>query len=276
MEYRNRQALITGASSGIGAAFARALATRGMHLCLTALPAETTQLEALRAELAPQGVRIELVPVDLAQREGPSQLQAAVDALGFEPELLVNSAGIGGGGDFATAPLARQLGMIHVNVEALVGLTGLYLPRLVARGEGGIINVVSTSAFDPVPYLAVYAASKAFVLRFSEALWAENHRRGVRVIALCPGPVQTAFHVTSGDTETYEGVRRSVRQRYLPVERVVEAGLHGLEHDKPTVVKRLPGVAVLYYAATGIGKLMPRTMRLTTNERLNRWYFSGE
>ncbi|HET7034182.1 MAG TPA: SDR family oxidoreductase [Thermomicrobiaceae bacterium] len=274
MEYRGRNALITGASSGIGEAFARELAARGMALLLTAYPAEEARLQAIGQELRDRhGVRVEVVPLDLSEREGAARLQAGADALGFEPDLLVNSAGLGAGGDFASAPLDRQLTMIHVNVEALVALCGLYLPRLAARRDGSIINIVSTSAFEPMPYMAVYAASKAFVLRFSEALWAENHRRGVRVVALCPGPVQTAFHQAAGAGEPGSGLRRGARRRYLTAEHVVEAGLNGLERDRPTVVRRAPGLAPLYYGATVVGRLAPRRLRLMTSERLNRWYF---
>ncbi len=215
-----------------------------------------------------------MVTADLADPDGPRALQARADELKFEPDLLVNNAGIGGGGDFASAPLKREILMIRVNAEALVALCGLYLPRMVARSNGAIVNVASTSAFEPMPYMATYAATKAFVLRFSEALWAENHRTGVKVVAICPGPVATEFHQKSGETEEATGVRKGVRQRYLTVESVVLAALEGLEQDKPTVVKRVSGLAVLYHAATAIGKLAPRKRQLITAERLNRWYFN--
>jgi short-subunit dehydrogenase len=277
MKYQGRRALVTGASSGIGEQFARELAARGMSVLLNALPREEAHLLALRDELvAKHDVRVEVVPVDLAERDGPSKLQVRADTLEFEPDLLVNSAGMGGGGDFASAPLNREMTMIHVNIEALVGLCGLYLPRMIARSNGAIINIASTSAFEPMPYMAVYAASKAFVLRFSEALWAENHRHGVKVVALCPGPVATAFHREAGDTEVATGVREKVQRRYLTAESVVTAGLEGLENDQPTVVKRVSSLAALYHAATAVRKLAPRRRQLMTSERLNRWYFKQQ
>ncbi|HEU4656981.1 MAG TPA: SDR family NAD(P)-dependent oxidoreductase, partial [Capillimicrobium sp.] len=186
---RGDSALITGASSGIGETFARTLAARGVDLLLTAHPAESRRLEEIAAELGDRhGVRCVAVPADLAERDGPDRLRAAADAAGFEPDLLVNNAGVGYAGRFHELGLADQLRMLHVNVEALVALTGLYAPRMVERGGGAIVNVASTAAFQPVPYFSVYAASKAFVVRLSEALWAELHEAGVRVVAVCSGP----------------------------------------------------------------------------------------
>jgi short-subunit dehydrogenase len=190
-----KTALVTGASSGIGEAFARNLAGQGVAILVTALPAESERLRALASELSMRNhVRTEVVTLDLAGRDAAWQLQAAADELAFEPDMLVNSAGIGAGGVFAGEPLERHLDMIHLNVEALVSLTGLYLPRMVNRRRGIVVNIASTAAFAPMPYLAVYAASKSFVLNFSQALWAYYHRRGVRFLAVCPGPVASRFH----------------------------------------------------------------------------------
>ena len=275
VQYQNQKALITGASSGIGEGFARELARRGMSLLLTALPAEQERLEAIQNELvARHGVQVEVVTVDLADPNGPTQLQQAADARSFEPNLLVNSAGIGSGGLFSDLPVDQQTAVVRVNVEAVVALCGLYLPRMVARTQGAIINLASTSAFEPMPYMATYAASKAFVLRFSEALWAENHHRGVRVVAVCPAPVMTRLqHSFDTDTRASE-VRKQVTRRYLTVEDVVAASLNGLERDHPTVVLRLPGLKVLYYLSSAVGIFLPRGRWLMLTERLIRWYGS--
>ena len=272
MKYRGRSAFITGASSGLGEAFARALAQRGMAVLLTALPEDQSRLRTLAAELtARHPIRAEIVAVDLAERDAARRLQAAADELDFEPDLLVNSAGLGAVGSFFQVPLERQLDIIRINVEALVALTGLYLPRMVDRHDGAVLNVASTAAFEPIPYLAVYAASKAFVVNFSEALWAEHHRHGVRVVALCPGPLaDTGFRERAGGAPP-TGIRRHAPQ--IAREAVVASALRALEQDRPTVVRRVPGLAVAYYVATLAGTFTPRRLRLLVTERLYRWYF---
>ena len=255
-----RAALVTGASSGIGEAFAQALAARGTSLLLAARSED--RLRALANDLAARhDLRVEVVPVDLADRDGPRRLQAAADERGFEPDLVVNNAGLGRLGRFVEGPLERQLEMVHLNVEALVALTGLYLPRMVARRSGAILNVASTAAFQPLPHFAVYAASKAFVMSFSAALWAEHRRDGVRVMALCPGPV--------ADTRFGEGGANESRffhdVRAMPREAVVEYALRALDHNKPIATpglsNRLIGLAV---------NAFPRRLQLTLSEHMFR------
>jgi len=271
---RGEAALITGASSGIGESFARNLAGRGVNLLLTALPDEHSQLRELADDLAARhAVRCLTVPMDLGMRDGPDRLLAAADAQGFEPDLLVNSAGVGDSGRFADATLERQLQMVHVNVEALVRLTGLYLPRMAARGAGAVINVASTAAFQPLPYFAVYAASKAFVLSFGEGLWAEHRRTGVRVTTVCSGPVSTPFHGSAAADKPPAGVKGFLKRRYMTSERVVETALAALERDQPMVVLRMPLVGLLYYPAALARGFVPLRARLRVSERLNRWYF---
>jgi uncharacterized protein len=271
---RGEQALVTGASSGIGEAFARTLAARGANLLLTGLPDEQGRLEELAAELTDRhAVRCVAVAMDLGVRDGPDRLLAAADAHAFEPDLLVNSAGVGASGRFAEASLDGQLRMVHVNVEALVRLTGLYLPRMVARGSGAVINVASTAAFQPLPYFAVYAASKAFVLSFGEGLWAEHRRAGVRVTTVCSGPVATPFHGSRGDDDAPAGAKGFLKRRYMTAERVVDAALSALESDRPRVVLRIPLVGLLYHPAALARGLVPLRARLRVSERLNRWYF---
>ena len=256
-------ALVTGASSGIGEAFARALAAHSVDLLLTSLPEDQAALTGIARELSAQHrVRAEVVTADLSDPAGAVCLMEAVDALAFEPDTLVNSAGFGVIGRFDQAPLERQLAMIRVNVEALVALTGRYLPRMVARRQGTIINVASTAGLMPVPYFAAYAASKAFVVSFSEALWAENRAHGVRVVAACPGPVGTRFHERAAGED--------LRSR-LQVSAVVQAAFKALERGRPVVVQRVLPFGAVFAALSA--PVAPRRLRLLAIHRIARWFF---
>jgi short-subunit dehydrogenase len=190
--------LITGASGGIGEEFARRLAGRGDDLLLVARSGE--KLLALCDELGrAHGVRCQHVALDLTQGGARRRLFAEARSRGLEVATLVNNAGFGSMGDFASLDPARELNMIELNVAALVELTHLFLAPMRERGGGAIINVASTAAFQPVPYMATYAATKAFVLSFSEALWEENRARGIKVLALCLDALgQNRSHVISG------------------------------------------------------------------------------
>ena len=192
--------LITGASAGLGEGFARAFAAENENLILTARRAD--RLEALAAELrGKHGVRVDLFPADLADPAAPAQLIAAIDAAGLTVDQLVNNAGYGVRGTFAEEDSNAQLGIIDVNCRALVALSRAVLPGMIARKSGGILNIASTAAFQPGPWMAVYYASKAFVLSFSEALHEEVKPHGVRVAALCPGPTHTEFAGRAGMTD---------------------------------------------------------------------------
>ncbi|HEX8162287.1 MAG TPA: SDR family oxidoreductase [Pyrinomonadaceae bacterium] len=189
--------LITGASGGIGEEFARQLAARGDDLLLVARSED--KLIALCNELGRgHEVRCQHFALDLSREGAGRVLFEEAGARGLEVATLVNNAGFGSMGDFAALDLARELNMIDLNVSALVELTHLFLAPMRERGAGAIINVASTAAFQPVPYMATYAATKAFVLSFSEALWEENRARGVRVLALCPGVTETNFFAAGG------------------------------------------------------------------------------
>ncbi|WP_376795773.1 SDR family NAD(P)-dependent oxidoreductase [Thermogemmatispora sp.] len=247
-DYRGKTALITGASSGIGLAFAQALAARGMHLVLVARSEE--RLRRLAAELHQRhGVRTEVVALDLSREGAATQLAQAVQERGLAIDLLINNAGFGTYGPFDEQAAEREHEEIMLNVAALVDLTHRLLPPMLARGEGAIINLASLAAFLPIPHMAVYAATKAFVLSFSQALWAEYRRRGLRVVAVCPGPVATNFFAVMGTSQ--EGMPGLI----LAPEQVVAASLHALERGRSQVV---PGLLNKLMAFST--RLVPRTL----------------
>lgn len=186
-----RWTVVTGASSGIGTEMARLAASRGRALVLVARRAD--RLEALKAELAPSRVPIETLGVDLERPAGAGELVAALQDRGIVVDTLVNNAGFGLRGTFATLPYEEQAAMVELNVTTLTRLCRLVLPDLLARRRGGIINVASVASFQAIPYFAVYAATKAYVLSLSEALHEEARRHGVTVTAVCPGPTTTEF-----------------------------------------------------------------------------------
>lgn len=221
----DRWALITGASSGIGAEFARQLAARGMHLILTARRVELMQ--ALAAELhTKHGTRTEIVRADLAGDTGVDSLLAEVGKLGHEVELLVNNAGFGIVGEVMETSNDRIQEMLRLNILALTSLTQKSLPAMIARGHGAIINVASVAAFQPVAYMGAYAASKAYVLHYTEAIAAEVAEKGVTVMALCPGITRTDFFDVAGATGWLQKHASSTP------EEVVRTALAGLDKGK--------------------------------------------
>ena len=190
-------ALITGASAGLGEAFARALAAAGDDLILTARRAD--RLDALAAELrGHHNVAVHVLAADLADPAAVPRLMADIAAAGLTVDTLINNAGYGLRGPVAELDEQAQLGIIDVNCRALVALARAVLPAMIERRAGGILNIASTAAFQPGPWMAVYYASKAFVLSFSEALHEEVRPHGVRVAALCPGPTHTEFADRAG------------------------------------------------------------------------------
>ena len=193
IHYQDRWAVVTGASSGLGRGLAARLADRGMSLVLTGRNEARLDEVAHQIRRAAPGVKVETVAADLSTRSGVSAL---LDHVGDRPiEVLVNNAGFGSYGPFAEADPDREADEVAVDVSAVVALARAFLPGMLARGSGGILNVASTIAFQPAPYQAVYGASKAFVLSFSQALWAEARAAGVAVTALCPGPCPSPkFH----------------------------------------------------------------------------------
>jgi short-subunit dehydrogenase len=237
--------LITGASSGIGEEFARRLAARGDDLLLVARSED--KLIALCNELGrARNVKCQHFALDLTEAGARVRLFDEARERGLEVSTLVNNAGFGSMGEFASLDLARELNMIELNVSAVVELTHLFLAGMRERGGGAIINVASTAAFQPVPFMATYAATKAFVLSFSEALWEENRARGIKVLALCPGVTETDFFA-AGE------MRRPPMRSVQTPEEVVRAALGALEQNRSHVIS-----GWLNYAQTQAQRLVSR------------------
>lgn len=226
-------AVVTGASSGIGEELAAQLAARGYDLVLVARRDDRLRMLAERLRVA-HGAHSEVVLSDLARREDRVQLIERLTSDAARLEVLVNNAGFGTHGFFRETDLDRELELIEVNCAALVHLTKGVLPGMLERGRGYVMNVGSVAAFTPGPVMAMYYASKAFVLSFSEALWEECRGTGVVVSALCPGPVKTEFQSMAG----IAAGARSSGAAPIPVERVAREGLDGMFRGKRVV---LPG-----------------------------------
>jgi short-subunit dehydrogenase len=194
-------ALITGASAGLGVEMARIHASRGGDLVLVARRGD--RLEKLGAELsAAHGVKAESIALDLSTPEAASELHRQVQARGIAVEQLINNAGFGTHGGFTEVAAARYAEMIRLNISTLVGLTHLFLPEMVQRGSGRVMNVASMAGFLPGPFMAIYYATKAFVISFSEAIAEELDGTGVTVTALCPRATNTEFATVAGVQDT--------------------------------------------------------------------------
>jgi len=257
MEFVGQTALITGASTGIGAVFARQFAARGAHLILVARSED--RLRALAAELsAAHGVTVDVLATDLTRPGAGADLADRVAALGRSVDVLVNNAGFATHGDVAQADPDRLLEQIQLNCTAVVDLTTRFLPAMTTRHRGAIINVASTAGFQPIAHMAVYAASKAFVLSFTEALWSETKPHGVNVIALCPGATDTPFFTVVAAEEASFGKRRTPEQ-------AVATALRGLAQGKPSVVD---GTTNALLARTQ--RFLPHRTVLTIAERTVR------
>jgi short-subunit dehydrogenase len=237
--------LITGASSGIGEAFARDFAGRGHGVFLVARREE--RLRALAEDLERlHGVRAEVATADLADPAAVEALPGRVAERGLDVEVLVNNAGFTTVGDVHLNP-DRQLGMVHVNVEALVALTCAYLPAMVDRGRGAVIQVASVASFQPIPVQAVYAATKAFVRSFSEAVAAELKGTGVTMTALCPGPVATEFLEAGGFKHESPGPKFV----WSTPEEVAKAAIEGAASGKRVVIPGIGNRATAFFGQHG-------------------------
>lgn len=223
--------LITGASSGIGLELARLFARDGSNVILVARSAD--KLQQLADELrAHYRVTAHVLPVDLSRREAPARIKAFTDEHGLAVDVLVNNAGFGARGAFADLELERQMEMVQVNVTALTELSRIYLPGMIARRRGGVLNVASTAAFQPGPHMAVYYATKAYVLSLSEGLAEEARPHGVTISCLAPGPTETHFGEVSG-------MHKSLLFRYAPrasARSVALTGYNGFRKGRVLVI----------------------------------------
>ncbi|MFI8773863.1 SDR family NAD(P)-dependent oxidoreductase [Gordonia sp. NPDC062954] len=199
MDYRDKTVLITGASGGIGAAFATGLAARGANVILVAR--NEAKLKELATDLHDShGIRAEYLAADLSEPCASDDVVEELDRRGLAVDILVNNAGFGMHADFADSDPARIRDAVALNVGVLTDLCAVYMSRMTQLGAGAIINVASVAAFQPVPHLAVYAATKAYVLSLSEALWWEGKQNGVKVLAVCPGATDTGFFEAAAPT----------------------------------------------------------------------------
>jgi short-subunit dehydrogenase len=251
-------ALITGASSGIGATFARELAQRGYNLVLVARSQDKLNLLAQKLQ---DEFKIETAVIvqDLTK---PGATQTVYDHLqekDISIDLLINNAGFGDYGAFTERDLSRQVEMIQLNITALVELTYLFLPAMQQRQGGSIINVASIAGFQPLPYLSVYAATKAFVLSFSEALWAENKDQGVKILALCPGPTESEFFKVAQFPDSLSNGKPS----YVPAEEVVKDALKALNKNQSHVVTGGLGNQII----VNLSRFLPREFLVSLVEK---------
>jgi uncharacterized protein len=263
---RDGAALVTGASSGIGASITRELAAKGYNLVLVAR--RKRRLDALAEELVPRhGVRVETIGSDLSKAASRGRLAGRVTALGLDVEILANNAGFATGGPFHESDPERELEQVRVLVEAPVALSSAFVPAMVARGRGAVLNVASTAGMQPMPYSAGYSAAKAYVLTFSEALHHELRGLGVTVTALAPGPVSTDFWEIAG----WEVAGGRSFERALPgpawisAEQAAQAGLKGLEQGQRVVV---PGISMR--AAMSASRYVPNALKLPVLELIRR------
>src|SRR5205809_4603109 len=239
--------LITGASSGIGEAFARKLAARGHNLLLVARTEE--KLVMLCSELGRiKSIRAQYVAMDLSEPDAPARLFEETLQRELQINFLINNAGFGSMGDFARLDLERELKMIDLNIRSLVELTHRFLQPMRERRSGRIINVASTAGFQPVPFMATYAATKAFVLSFSEALREENRPYGIKVMALCPGVTDTNFFAAAHMQKPPGRIAQTPDQ-------VVDTALRGLKRGKAHIISGWTNFFMIESA-----RLVPRSL----------------
>lgn len=225
MTYRGTTALITGASSGLGVEYATRLAARGAAVVLVARREDRLRELADRLE-RDHGVTATVIPLDLSDPDAVPTLRRELEERGIRIQILINNAGFGLHSDFLDANEARTAEMVQLNITALVALTRAFLPDLVSEGSGAVVNIASTGAFQPCPTMAVYGATKAFVLNFTEAVAYETRGTGVQVLAVCPGATATEFREVSG-----LHAERGERGSQTPAQ-VVRATLRALDRGR--------------------------------------------
>jgi short-subunit dehydrogenase len=249
--------LVTGASSGIGEEIARELARRGHGVTLVARRED--RLDDLAGELdSDNNVRVETVASDVADESARSQMISEIERRGLTVEVLINNAGYGSAGLFHELEGEKEVGMVQVNVEAVVALCAEYAPKMVGRGRGAILNVASTAAFQPLPRQATYSASKAFVLTFTEALHTDLSGTGVVATALCPGPVETEFEEVAG-MDMFDKLPSFAM---LSAEETAEAAVDALDKGKRAVIPKLTNQATAFS-----GRFVPRSLLLPLMRR---------
>jgi len=226
-DYQGKTAVVTGASSGIGVEFAKRLAERGANLVLVARRKERLQTVAKEIK-AEHKVNIEIVVADLSENDAAEKLFKSLQRKKIQVDVLINNAGFGTMGEFKNSSLEKFTEEIQLNISTLVQLSRLVLPGMVERKHGVLVNVASTAAYQPVPYMAVYAATKAFVLSFTEALWGELAGTGVSALALSPGGTRTEFFEVAS-----EGKRTDGFGSMQTVEKVVATALSALDKSNP-------------------------------------------
>lgn len=237
-----KTALITGASSGIGREFAKLLAKDGYNLVIVARGREA--LEKVREQIQEHhDVNIKIFDKDLSKLENINFIHDELKRQKCDIDILVNGAGFGDYGKFQDMPWERELGMMGVNMVAVVYLTKLFLPGMIARGNGKILNIASTAAFQPGPLMAVYYATKAFVLHFSEAIGNELRGTGVTVTTLCPGPTATHFQSVAGIKNS-----RFIRNKLPSASEVAKFGYRALSKGKTTVIYGYYNRLLIFFA----------------------------
>jgi len=230
-EWKGKWALITGASAGIGVALAEELAAGGTHLVLTARRLDRLQ-EVARNLSQKHGIQTHVFTADLAKREAPQQIYEFTREKGLRIDLLINNAGFGQYGEVPQVEAQRLVDMVEVNCTAVVHLTRLFLPDMVARRSGDVLILASTAAFQAVPYISTYAATKAFDLFFAEGLAEEMKPYGIRVCALCPGSTESEFHAVA-QQEAFTSKNQE------PADKVARTGLQALAAGKSYVISGL-------------------------------------
>lgn len=257
--YQGKRVLITGASSGIGFEMARQLAPLGASLVLVARREDKLRelAESLRVS---HKVDVQVFSADLAQEGAAQNLHKELQAKNLGVDILINNAGVGYRGAFVRGDWRRQRDMMRLNVDALVDLTHFFLPAMLERRQGGILNVGSVAGFQPLPFMNIYSASKAFVNTFTEALWKECQGTGVHVSVLCPGPVSTEFFGHTGGSEAH-----AVRPNMQTGVDVARMGLEGLARNNPKVV-----TSAFAWSALLASKLLPSKWMLSISDKVTR------
>lgn len=255
MNLEHQTALITGSSGGIGEDFAVEFAKRKVNLVLVARREDKlAQLRTKLLELSP-GLTIDVIAADLSVPGAASELAARIRDLGRDIDILINNAGVGLHGDFLAQNVGENSAQIQLNCVTLVELTGLFMPAMTRARRGLVINVASTAAFQPTPGMAVYGATKAFVLSFTEALWQETKSTGVRVFALCPGATETEFFARTGEEFLTSGRQTS--------QQVVDTAMAAIDKSTPTVISGLRNALM----ANGY-RIAPRRLLLQVSQRI--------